>query len=642
MTGLTSEDAKNMKVTELKAALKERGAPLSGKKDDLMKRLLKMIEEEEDSEEYSLPQTFGTELHSPAKVESDEIHGNEMDVPKSADPNENEANSLVTEKEISAVDPVHETAVIPAPVTTVTPAPETALTPAPETALTPAPETALTPAPETAVIPAPETAVTTAPETAVISKPLPIISAVVKPTESVPVPDDNPEEEEDEEQRELREVEERKLREAVKLSMARQAVKKSMISTDNTSAKSSSSKNITSSQNISNSTSISDVSTTTHISSHDSSTTTTIHSENIISSTSTTSLPVNTVHTDKSTPINIKTEYNNKSLSMKSTSPSNNIPPHINPVSKHLRIDNFQRPLKLNGLHTWLEDRCGHSIHIDNIWLNSIKTHGYVSFDTEEQATHCREAVYGQNFPPGSPLTLTADFTTVSAKDAQNSNEAQLKFDAWIKNVKSTTTTPRGQGQSSRTSPMIKTEDVNANMNITITTSDELISTTTNAMEVEVDDISSSPRQSQAQAQALRRKLGGGAQAGGAILGMLKNAATNAANSAKHIRSDKMAVNIDGNETTGFSTRRFRGEDTSTATSGSGKRVRELEVGDAVSRTDGPHVKRFNDGKGMGGGCDGDLDSLETYFKKTKVTPCLYWMPVSNEEVEKRIRIRSA
>jgi chromosome segregation ATPase len=99
--------------------------------------------------------------------------------------------------------------------------------------------------------------------------------------------------------------------------------------------------------------------------------------------------------------------------------------------TSHVRIDNLLRPLLKKNLKEWLESLCGHPINASSIWLNDIKTHCYIDFDSVEAAQHCLTMVHGQTFPPHNSQTLSADFTGVSAAEAPNSEEAALPPIEW-------------------------------------------------------------------------------------------------------------------------------------------------------------------------------------------------------------------
>lgn len=100
-------------------------------------------------------------------------------------------------------------------------------------------------------------------------------------------------------------------------------------------------------------------------------------------------------------------------------------------TTKNVRIDNFQRPLNIRGLHQWLQEVCDCSIEEKNIWLNPIKTHGYVTFNTEEEATRCVKTVTGMRFPSTNTNLLEVSNTEITAEEAPSSAEAALKPGQW-------------------------------------------------------------------------------------------------------------------------------------------------------------------------------------------------------------------
>ena len=104
--------------------------------------------------------------------------------------------------------------------------------------------------------------------------------------------------------------------------------------------------------------------------------------------------------------------------------------------SCHVRIDNFIRPLTNKVLLQWLQARLGDSAVLlpDDIWVNSIKTHCYVTLPSILVAEMCIKAVNGLRWPEGSVTNnsqLHADFTMVAAASAECSQEAQLKPGSW-------------------------------------------------------------------------------------------------------------------------------------------------------------------------------------------------------------------
>eukprot|EP01031_Cornospumella_fuschlensis_P041154 gene41154-50210_t len=101
--------------------------------------------------------------------------------------------------------------------------------------------------------------------------------------------------------------------------------------------------------------------------------------------------------------------------------------------STHVRIDYFQRPLNLKAMIAWLSELLELEISLGSTWLNSIKTHCYVDFETVDQAKLCISRVVGKKYPSTSTALLQAHFTQVSAKEAANHPEAALKPGEWRK-----------------------------------------------------------------------------------------------------------------------------------------------------------------------------------------------------------------
>lgn len=101
--------------------------------------------------------------------------------------------------------------------------------------------------------------------------------------------------------------------------------------------------------------------------------------------------------------------------------------------SKHLRIDNFQRPLNQKSLTEFLTIKLGVSFVDGDIWLNGIKTHCYVDFSDVESATQAKAHLEGERWPTTNPKPLEVSYTSVSAKDAPTSAEAAMRPGEWHK-----------------------------------------------------------------------------------------------------------------------------------------------------------------------------------------------------------------
>jgi len=103
--------------------------------------------------------------------------------------------------------------------------------------------------------------------------------------------------------------------------------------------------------------------------------------------------------------------------------------------TNHVRIDNFQRPLTQKSLLEWLQSTTGIYISPENLWINGIKTHCYIDFNDVDEAKKCIQTCKGQRWPVNSlspnAVVLDAQFTSVSAKEAQTSDEARLGPKDW-------------------------------------------------------------------------------------------------------------------------------------------------------------------------------------------------------------------
>jgi len=112
--------------------------------------------------------------------------------------------------------------------------------------------------------------------------------------------------------------------------------------------------------------------------------------------------------------------------------------------TKHVRIDNLQRPFKMNELKEYLQELL--HCNIDNIWLHSIKTHCYITFDNDIDAMNCISKIRsGSRFPSTAPQLLQANFTNISTDEAPTSLEADAAPGSWkeISKMKATTFKPQ-------------------------------------------------------------------------------------------------------------------------------------------------------------------------------------------------------
>jgi hypothetical protein len=257
-------------------------------------------------------------------------------------------------------------------------------------------------------------------------------------------------------------------------------------------------------------------------------------------------------------------------------------------ASRYVRIDNFQRPLNMKALMAWLMELCACELTPESVWMNGIKTHCYVDFPDAPSAQRCVTGVPGLRFPPSSTKSLEADFTTVSAGEAPTSTEAALKVGQWKAKVaapRAPSSAPAYITNSARDSP-------EKGVNITITG----ITGKKRAVEIATDE---GDRNS-------------GPSSGG------KN---------PRLEGNKGNADIFRRAAAGLLFGDRRG-------------AVEAEVESAPTALAGL-LKR-----GMGGvsgekATDEAMEAnvtLEDLFKKTAVTPALYWLPAPDEIVQQRLK----
>jgi len=76
--------------------------------------------------------------------------------------------------------------------------------------------------------------------------------------------------------------------------------------------------------------------------------------------------------------------------------------------SRALRIDGFRRPFRLPDVKSLLE-KYGSVTHM---WMDKIRTHCYMMYKTEDEATRAKGEIHGLNWPEGSVKTLEVSFVT--------------------------------------------------------------------------------------------------------------------------------------------------------------------------------------------------------------------------------------
>ncbi|KAK7499011.1 hypothetical protein BaRGS_00009820 [Batillaria attramentaria] len=90
--------------------------------------------------------------------------------------------------------------------------------------------------------------------------------------------------------------------------------------------------------------------------------------------------------------------------------PSRELSPPRKPVSKIVHIINLVRPFTLGQLKQLL-GRTGTLVN-SGFWINSIKSHCYVTYEKEEEAIETRKALHGARWPQSNPKTLRVDFAS--------------------------------------------------------------------------------------------------------------------------------------------------------------------------------------------------------------------------------------
>jgi hypothetical protein len=274
-------------------------------------------------------------------------------------------------------------------------------------------------------------------------------------------------------------------------------------------------------------------------------------------------------------------------------------------ISCHVRIDNFQRPLTLRSLVNWLDEKLNVKVEESNIWVNSIKTHCYVTFQSTEESKLCKEIIEGLKFPATNPLSLIVNYSKLPAKEASGSSEAALKYQDWQASLSQNVSGPITKRLGSKKEKL----------------------------SVQTEDTPTGPS-----SLGKRKSIGQGGGIAGAMFGVIRNTLQNAA--AASAQEQTKSPRIDRNTTPRGLTPGEPPLDVSptvdaatTATTepptepppqtASGKNKRERKRGGKSK----PIMQASEKQKEL---------TLDDFFKKTVATPQLYWLPVPVEEVEKR------
>lgn len=286
----------------------------------------------------------------------------------------------------------------------------------------------------------------------------------------------------------------------------------------------------------------------------------------------------------------------------------------INEGYTHVRIDNFQRPLNQKALIEWIESQCQCTLAADAVWINSIKTHCYVDFTSEEEAKRCVENVSGKKYPSSSPYILEADFTSVSAKEAPQSVEGSLKPGAWKVVPGAPLPTSPKVAQAAAKKQLHAQENTGRTITVeteAMDTQDAEVPQSSNKRKLQDATASSTSAAAADTPSNKTRRVAGLDIFRRATAGILLN---RPGNSSSAMYDAPASTPTTAQVVTGFVSRKAREdveEPGETHTSESG----------ATRSSDDP--------------------SLEDLFKKTvTATPALYWLPAPDEVVQQRLKSR--
>ena len=268
---------------------------------------------------------------------------------------------------------------------------------------------------------------------------------------------------------------------------------------------------------------------------------------------------------------------------------------------RHVRIDNFQRPLTDKLLFEWLKATLGYELSKEMLWMNKIKTHCYIDFNSLELAEACIAAVTGLKVNSKHTQHLVASMTEISAAQAETSVEGNMKPNEW-KNCQSSTqklqSLPPSTGSLNKVQVpgfQTKTDHGFVVGNFTLL------------------DISN-----------------------GTLTSSSNSLSNNNSNKAGYGHQIDNSESIRGNTQIGFSTKRnstaaglteetVKRQNTGIISTSSLRVMREKEKERDQPVTTIDQQDNF-----------GDTVELDTLFRKTISLPPLYWLPVSTDIVSKR------
>ncbi|KAL0698558.1 hypothetical protein Bca4012_054680 [Brassica carinata] len=133
----------------------------------------------------------------------------------------------------------------------------------------------------------------------------------------------------------------------------------------------------------------------------------------------------------------LKRDFSRSDSSVSENGPKERVvPPSSKEPTDSLRIDRFLRPFTLKAVQELL----GKTGNVTSFWMDSIKTHCYVSYSSVEEATATREAVYNLQWPPNGGRLLTAEFV--------GSEEVKAKLEPPLPPPPQAKPQPQGQAPS--------------------------------------------------------------------------------------------------------------------------------------------------------------------------------------------------
>ena len=301
-------------------------------------------------------------------------------------------------------------------------------------------------------------------------------------------------------------------------------------------------------------------------------------------------------------------------------------------TSYHVRIDNFQRPLTDKILFEWLAMTLGYEVRKEQLWMNKIKTHCYIDFDSHNLAKSCITAVTGKKVDLKHTLELVADFSEISSSLAENSLEGKMRPNEWKNNRSRSIGSDSSSAGPGSVSMKIRSDSIS---------SANLRGNDGAAVSNGIAPCMSIPINSSVPLDALRK------------------ASLMATNSVSKIisQNSSVGVSIRGNEQVGFSTRRnsntagitVDGMPSAKRQNSNPDNIAEInqqyasqpqlqapvknyparyESNQASIQSNERMLKEQNN-------C-GDIFQLDSLFRKTKAIPPIYWLPVCEEIVLKR------